>query len=208
VTVVVAAALVAGVLGVGFLVQRVALREPSVAQLRGLHAADWLQHHRLVASAFSVDGGPARRGQCLQDWLTVGAHRRRGAVLRLEDGFVLVAAPPHTLVASGGTAAEQSLSPLVLLELGGCPRLLARRLGTVAQQHGDLVLSSRPREDTLTFALQGTRVTLVLRRGTSVPVGVEVAARSGMRGMSRIRFLRLTPELRRRFPRRVPANAR
>jgi hypothetical protein len=110
---------------------------------------------------------------------------RRGVLLRLSDGFRLLAVPPHTLRASGGTHGEQQLSPLVLLELGGCPRMLGHRLATLAQQRRGLELSG----DELRLALKGTRIVLALEPRSRRPVGINVVGR----GTSTIRLRPLTP---------------
>jgi hypothetical protein len=186
----VVAVVVGAVLGAGVLVQRVALRTPTPAALAALRAATQLQRHRLVESTFTV-GGTSVHGRCVQDWFSVGGRRRRGAALRLDNGFVLLAVPPHTLVSSGGTAAQQAMSPLVLMELGGCPRVLARRLETLAQQRRGLTL----RDDRLVFTLKGTRIALTLARATGAPLRVEVASPAA-RGSGRIHFIRMTARLR------------
>lgn len=190
VTLGVAGAVVAAVLGAGVLVQRAALPSPSAATLAGLHAGVWLERYRLVDSTITLDGSVVR-GRCLQDWFVSGGQRRRGAVLRLDDGYVLLAVPPHTLTATGGAPAIRSVSPLVLMELAGCPRVLARRLQTLAKQHRGLTL----RGDTLTFRLKATRVTLTLDPQTHAPTGVELVAR-GTHGVSQIRFTPVTTRLR------------
>jgi hypothetical protein len=189
----VAVAVVGAVLGAGFLVQRVALPAPPHTSLVALRAATHLERHRLVDSTFTLAGSTVH-SRCVQDWFSVGGHRRRGAVLRLDSGFVLLAVPPHTLVSSGGTAAERAASPLVLMELGGCPRVLARRLETLAQQRRGLTL----RDGRLSFSLKGTRVALTLAPSTGAPLRVSVAS-AGARESGRIRFIRMTPRLRQRL---------
>jgi len=189
----VAAAVVVAVVGAGILVQRVALPTPPQAALLALRAATHLERHRLVDSTFTL-GGSTVHGRCVQDWFSVGGHRRRGAALRLDNGFVLLAVPPHTLVSSGGTAAERAASPLVLMELGGCPRVLARRLETLAQQRRGLTL----RGGRLYFSLKGTRVALTLAPSTGAPLRVSVTS-PAVRGSGRIRFIRMTPGLRKQL---------
>ena len=88
-------------------------------------------------------------------------------MLRLDDGLVVLDVPPHTLTVSGGTAAERSVAPLVLLELGGCTRFLERRIETLAQQRRGLTLSN----GTLGFALKGTHVAMALDAKTALPDG-------------------------------------
>lgn len=195
----VALSVAAVALGAGLLVQRVALSEPDSATFSALRAATWLSRYRLVDSTFSVNGGPTVHGRCLQDWFVVAGRRRRGAVLRLDDGLVVLDIPPHTLTVSGGTAAERAVPPLVLLELGGCPRFLQRRIATLAQQRRGLTLSN----GTLGFALKGTHAALALDAKTALPTGMTVSSRHAG-GTSRIRFERVTPQLRRRFSRGLP----
>jgi hypothetical protein len=193
VTLAVAAAIGAALFAAGASMQGVALRRPSPASLVAIRAASWLLDHRLVDSVFRIGAGPAVHGRCLQAWFG-GA---RGAVLHLDDGLVMLAVPPHRLESSGGTASERSLSPLVLLELGGCPRVLGRRLETLAQRREGLELIDGARP-ALRLALQGTRLTLRLEPKTHRPVGLDVAGRR-VRGSSTIRFVRLTPGLKRRL---------
>jgi hypothetical protein len=199
VTLGVAGALVAAVLGAGWLVQRTALPSPAPATLAAVRAATWLQRYRLVDSTFSISGGPVVHGRCLQDWFQAGGHRNRGAALKLDDGFVLLAVQPHTLVSSGGSAAERSLSPLVLMELGGCPRVLVRRLDTVAQEHRGVTLAN----DELRFALKATRITMTLEPRTGRPLALRVVAR-GTEGVSQIRFATVTTQVRRLMFRSLP----
>ena len=190
VTLGIAGAVVAAILGAGLLVQRTVLPAPGAATLAGLRAGIWLERYRLVDSTITLDGRVVR-GRCLQDWFETGGHRRRGAVLRLDDGYVLLAVPPHTLTATGGPPVTRSASPLVLMELAGCPRVLARRLQTLAQQHRGLTLE----RDRLSFWLKATHITLTLNPRTHAPTGVALVAR-GTRGVSQIRFTPVTTRLR------------
>ncbi|MFL5911386.1 MAG: hypothetical protein ACJ768_12530 [Gaiellaceae bacterium] len=201
VTLGVAGALVAAVLGAGLLVQKVALPSPAPATLAAVRAATWLQRYRLVESTFSIGGGPAVHGQCFQDWFRVGGRRNRGAALQLDDGFVLLAVQPHTLASSGGSAADRSLSPLVLMELGGCPRVLARRLDTLAQEHRGVTLANGE----LRFTLKATRIVMTLESGTGKPLGMKIVAR-GTSGTSRIRFAPVTTSVRRLLSRSLPVD--
>lgn len=202
VTLGVAGALVAAVLGAGVLVQRVALPSPGSARLAAVRAATWLQRYRLVESTFSIAGGRTVHGRCLQDWFVAGGRRNRGAALRLDDGFVLLAVQPHTLVSSGGSAAERSLSPLVLLELGGCPRVLARRLDTLAQQHRGVTLVDHQ----LRFTLKATRITMFLEPRTGKPLGLKIVAR-GTSGTSRLRFAPVTTHVRSLMSHSLPVDS-
>ena len=186
-----AAVVVAAVLGLGFVVQKATLSAPSQATLAAIRSATWLERYRLVDSTITLGNGRVMHGRCLQDWVVDGGRRRRGAVLRLDDGYVLLAVPPHTLSATGGTAATQSMSPLVLMELAGCPRVLARRLQTLAQERRGLRLAN----DRLSFGLKGTSVTLMLAPRTGAPTGIALVAPTA-RGTSRIRFTPVTTQLR------------
>jgi len=190
VTLGVAGALVVAVLGGGFALQRATLRSPPQSTLVGLRAASWFERYRLVDSTITLDGR-VLHGRCLQDWFQEAGRRRRGAVLHLDDGYVLLAVPPHTLEPSGGLPATRTASPLVLMELAGCPRVLARRVQTLAQQRRGLSLTG----DRLTFALKATRVTLEVDRRSGKPLGIHLVAR-GTKGASRLRFTRVTTQLR------------
>lgn len=187
ITVATAGAVVTAVLGAGFALQQAALKEPPRASLTALRAAGWLERYRLVDSTFTVDGGAAVHGRCVQTWFHSEGRRRRGALLRLDNGVSVLAVPPHTLVVSGGTAAARAVSPLVMLELGGCPRVLARRMQTLAQQRRGLVA----KDGTLSFALAATHVTVTLDPRSGAPTGIDVAARTAS-GSSSVRFLPVT----------------
>jgi hypothetical protein len=183
-------ALLLAVVGVGFGLQRVALPQPPAASDAALRAAAWLGRYRLVDSTFTFQGRTVH-GQCLQDWFNREGRRRRGAVLRLDDGFTLLAVPPHTLVSAGGTAAERAASPLVLLELGGCPRVLARRIQTLAQQRTGIDVV----HGALRFGLDATQVTMTLAAATGMPTAVRVVTPS-VTGSGQIRFQRVTNQIR------------
>lgn len=187
----VAGAVVAAVLGGGFALQRTALRSPPQATLAALRAASWLERYRLVDSTITLDGGRVVHGRCLQDWFRTAGRRRRGAILHLDDGYVLLAVPPHTLEPSGGSPAIRTASPLVLMELAGCPRVLARRAQTLAQRRRGLTLAG----NRLTFSLKATRVTLVLDPRSGKPLGIDLVA-GGAKGTSQIRFTPVTTRLR------------
>jgi hypothetical protein len=191
----VAAAVVGAVLGGGLLAQEASLPTPPSVSLVALRAATHLERHRLVDSRFSL-GGSTVHGRCVQDWFRIAGRRRRGAALRLDGGFVLLAVPPHTLISSGGTAEQRAASPLVLMELGGCPHLLARRLETLAQRRRGLTM----RGGRLLFSLKGTRVALTLAPATGAPLAISVVTPQA-RGTGRIRFIRMTPKLRRQISR-------
>lgn len=186
-----AAVVVGAVLGMGFLVQRTTLNAPSQATLAAIRSATWLERYRLVDSTITLGSGRLLHGRCLQDWVVDAGRRRRGAVLRLDDGYVLLAVPPHTLTVRAGPPATRAMSPLVLMELAGCPRVLARRLQTLAQErHGLRLANGR-----LSFGLKGTSVTLTLAPRTGAPVGVALVAATA-RGQSQIRFTPVTTRLR------------
>ena len=192
VTLGVAAAVVAAIVGSAFAVQRASLHSYSPSTKAALRASRWLERYRLVDSTITLDGGAVLHGRCLQDWFHTDGRRRRGAVLHLDDGYVLLAVPPHTLQPRGGTSLTRGASPLVLMELAGCPRVLARRMQTLAQQRQGLTLAEGNR---LGFDLEGTKVTLLLDARTDKPVGVRLVA-PGASGSSQIRFSTVTKQLR------------
>jgi hypothetical protein len=194
----IAGALAAGVLGAGFALQKTLPTPPSTSRT-ALRAATWFERYRLVESTFTLADGPTVHGTCLQDWFILGGHRRRGAALRLDSGFVLLAVPPHTLEARGGTVVQSATDPLVLLELGGCPRVLARRLSTLAAEHRGLTQTGH----TLAFDLKGTRVTLTLDPRSGRPLALRVVT-SAATGVSHIRFTAVTTRLRRELARGLP----
>ncbi|MBV8480883.1 MAG: hypothetical protein JOY72_11355 [Actinobacteria bacterium] len=189
----VAGAVLAAVLGTGFVVQRAVLPMPKQKSVVALRAATWLQRHRLVQSSFTVNGGPMVTSSCLQAWFVVDGKRSRGALLRADDGYVLFAVPPHTLLARSAQGAESS-SPLVLLELAGCPRVLVRRLDTLAQERQGLTLDN----GRLAFVLKGTHVTLTLDTKSGAPTAVAVRSAKAS-GRAQIRFVSLTPPVQRQL---------
>jgi hypothetical protein len=174
----------------GFVLQRVALPQPPASSDAAMRAAAWLGRYRLVDSTFTFQGRTVH-GRCLQDWFQAEGRRRRGAVLRLADGFTLLAVPPHTLISSGGTAAERAASPLVLLELGGCPRVLARRIQTLAQQRTGIDIV----HGALRFDLDATQVTMPLAAASGMPTAIRVVTPSTT-GAGQIRFQRVTKQIR------------
>jgi len=195
----VAGVIAAAVLGTGFVVQRTSLPVPPPAAQTALRAATWFQRYRLVESAFRIGDGPTVHGTCLQDWFIVGGHRHRGAALRLDSGFVLLAVLPHTLQARGGTIVQSATPPLVLLELGGCPRVLARRLATLATQRRGLTQTG----NTLAFTLKATHIRLTLDPRSGLPVALRVVARDA-EGVGRIRFATVTTRIRHHLSRGLP----
>jgi hypothetical protein len=198
VTVAVATATVGGLTGAGVLVQRVALREPGPARQVALRAAVWLQRYRLVDSVFQIGSAQPVHGRCVQTWVVRDGQRHRATALRLDDGYMLNAIQPHTLESSGATANEQAHSPLVLLELGGCPRPLAARLATLAQGLARVTVTSGAHQTAVRFNLKNTRLTLYLDPRTYRPLALDVATHT-IRGSSKIHFVRLTPELLKRI---------
>jgi len=198
VTLGIAGTLTAAVLGAGFSVQ-MALPTPPRTSQTAIRAATWFERYRLVESTFTLGDGPTVHGTCLQDWFVLNGHHRRGAVLRLDSGFVLLAVPPHTLEARGGTVVQSATPPLVLLELGGCPRVLARRLSTLAAQYRGLTQIG----NTLAFDLKGTRVTLTLDPQSGRPRALRVVT-SAATGVSQIRFTAVTTQRRRELARGLP----
>jgi hypothetical protein len=193
-TVGMAGAVVTAVVGAGFLLQRAALKEPPRASDAALRAAAWLERYRLVDSTFSIDNGPTIHGRCLQDWIVTAGQRRRGAVLRLDDGVTVLDVPPHTLTVTGGTAAERAVSPLVLLELAGCPRVLARRVQTLAQRRSGLTLQ----HGSLDFELKATHVAMALDPTSGLPTEIRIGTRSTV-GTSQIRFAKVTTRIRKQL---------
>jgi hypothetical protein len=198
VTAAAAAAVVATLVGGAFALQASALRAPSASSLTALRAATWLHRYRLVDSVFRVDGGRPRHATCVQTWFHEQGGNHVGAVMRLDDGFVLLAVPPHTLASRGGTPAERSASPLALLELAGCPRVLARSLETAARDRA--VRLGRTR---LRLVVGGTRLTITLEAASGRPVALAVSG-PRIRGSSRIRYRQLEPGVLRRLLEDLP----
>jgi hypothetical protein len=193
VTLATAAATIAAMIFAGVLLQSLALSQPSEGRRAALRAALWLQRFRLVDSVVRIGDARPVHARCLRTWFVRDGRRRRGSALRLDNGFALNAILPHTLESSGGTAAERAVNPLVLLELGGCPGVLARRLGTLAQRLSGATVTVG-RRTALHFDLKATHLTLYLDPKTGRPTDLRVRA-PGVQGSSRLSFTRLTPAL-------------
>ncbi|HZC30129.1 MAG TPA: hypothetical protein VE261_01335 [Gaiellaceae bacterium] len=179
-----------------FALQALALRPPPAGSFVGLRAAKWIERYRLVSSTIALDTSTRPvHATCVQQWFSEGRHRRLGAVMRLDDGFVLVDIPPHTLVATDGTAADHRAAPLALLELAGCPHLLARALENLSSA---LQVQETNGGRAVRLRYHGTQLVVRLDAGSGKPVGIAVTSRRTS-GTGRFRYFRLTPTLLRRL---------
>jgi peptidoglycan/xylan/chitin deacetylase (PgdA/CDA1 family) len=136
-----AASLTGGGLALAYSIERVALPGPVKSSLVALRDAMWLDRHRLSESVIQIADRRPIDARCARGWFQPQRQRRApGSLVRLDDGFTLLAVPPHTLASGGGTLADRKVSPLVDLELAGCTRFLAQKLEADAQRQNVLHL--------------------------------------------------------------------
>jgi hypothetical protein len=190
-----ACAVIGSVLGIAWGAQAAGLEKPTRGERVAARSVAWLLRYRLVESTLHVNGSRAVNGSCLQGWIGKRGHLRRGTVLALDNGLTIVHAQPPIRVL-GATRREPATLPLVQLELGGCPRVLAPRIGAALQSGTPLRVVNRSvgGRPALAFTVHEGRTTMTvfLQDGTYRPVAVE-ARSSRFHGRSRIRLVRATP---------------
>jgi hypothetical protein len=203
------AVILGGLFAATFFLQETVLPRAARGANDALRMLTWFEHRHLVASSILIDGRHVH-GLCADTWLPIrGRRKARGDLLRLDDGFTLFSSPGRRLVQVGGTRTDRALSPLVELELGGCPRLLSRYLESNAQHRRIFGMKRTFLRGValvdVTIPIDASRLTLFAeaRRYRLVSLAV-VARRVG--GRSEIRFARMTASVLRALEKDVPTN--
>lgn len=177
--------------------QTVTLAAPTRASRVATGVVTWLVRYRLVESEIHLAGRPVVHGVCLSGWLPaptrVGVDR--GVLLELDDGTTLQAIHRGVLVLAAGHA-EPPLLQIVQLQLAGCTRTLAARLGARLRSGDGIRIVEGRGADSGLLAVHvrapRTRLTLLVDARTYEPRGVRVRAR-GYVGWSRVRITPLVP---------------
>ena len=159
-------------------------------------AVSWLLRYRLVDSRFRIGDGPPVRGECLQAWIPAPHHagENRGTVLALDTGRTLVVSPESVRLLGPGPPEPKTL-PLVQLDLGGCPRMLAPRLAAILQTkhiHVERAFAAGHPALAIQVQTKRTRLIVYVTPRTFKPFAVALDSRR-YRAHSRIRLTRLTP---------------
>jgi hypothetical protein len=203
VTLLVAAAVGAAVLGAGWTVQAAVLPAPDRADLIVARAAKWLSGYRFVESVFAVGGHRAVRARCLQTW--VPAKRggsRRGTVLHFGRTGTIVAPEGGALQVLGVAHGEPWPLAAAQLELAGCPRLLSHVIEAYTQSLPDIrvkriTVADRPAIG-FGLPLESGRMEIYVTPRTYRPIALSLTA-GRHSGHSLIRLTQLTPALLRAF---------
>lgn len=179
----VAALVAAGVAASGFAIQWAALPSAGKGDVVAARASLWLGRYRETASVLEIDGRRLH-GVCYHGWIVGRRDRKhRGTLLRLSDGVVVRALPPHTLLFTG----IEPKRPVALLYAAGCTKLLSDHLATLAEFSGHrrarrAVLAGVP-----VYAVDFPHLTLYVDRTSGKPVGLNAFDIKG-----RFRFVRVT----------------
>ncbi|HVA30793.1 MAG TPA: hypothetical protein VMU58_05955 [Gaiellaceae bacterium] len=198
-TLLVAAAVGAAVLGAGWAVQAAALPAPERADLVAAHAASWLSRYRFVVSAFAVGGEPAVHAQCLQGWFSPdGRAKRPGMVLHFGRHAAVVALagrPLDVLAVPGG---EHARLAAVQLALAGCPHLVSREIVAALDSQRGIRSERATVADHPAIALdvpvEHGRMQVYVTPRTYRPIAISLDL-SRFSGRGRIRLTPLTPAL-------------
>jgi hypothetical protein len=196
VTVAVACLVACGAAVTGWGLQAAVLPPPTKAARVTARAVSWLLRYRLVDSRFRIGDGPPVRGECLQAWIPAPHHagEDRGTVLALDTGRTLVVSPEGVRLL-GPRRPEPKTLPLVQLDLGGCPRMLAPRLAAILQTkhiHVERAFAAGYPALAIRVQTKRTRLVVYVTPRTFKPFAVAVDSRR-YRAHSRIRLTRLTP---------------
>jgi hypothetical protein len=198
VTLLLAVAVGAAVLGAGWLAQSAVLPAPARADMIAAAASTWLSRYRLVVSRFRIGSSGPVQATCLQGWFAEpDGTLAPGTLLRFGRTSILASDGRTTQVPRAPRAARSRLL-VVRLALAGCPRFLARRVVALIQSGPRppierTVLSGRP-VIALRIGTRGLRLRLYLQPLTYRPIAVS-ASDGGLMGVSEIRLTRLTPTL-------------
>jgi hypothetical protein len=203
VTLLVAAAVGAAVLGAAWAVQAAALPAPDRADLIVARAAQWLSRYRFVESVFAVGGRRAVRARCLQSWVPATRGRtQRGAVLHFGRTGTIVAPEGGARRVLGVAHGEASPLAVAQLELAGCPRLLSHVIEAYTQSLPDIrirrsTVAGRPAIG-FGLPLERGRMEIYVTPRTYRPIALSLAA-GRYSGHSLIHLMQLTPVLLRTF---------
>lgn len=203
---------IAGVaVGAGYGLQRAALREPPRGERLAARIEGRLLQYRYVRSTIHIPGEPARRAECLEGWLPRkdGRPAGRGAEILFADGEKLLLGD-RKAVRVGAAPKPVPIPPIAEVQLAGCGRAITNHI------YGRLVGVRRISARATTFLGQQarslgvrtrrTRFWLYVDRRTLFPIGLRVEAKRkggwSQTAWSRVRQVKLTPELRRNFNRK------
>jgi hypothetical protein len=198
VTALVASAVVAIVLGVGWLVQSASLPAPARADVIAADAATWLSRYRLVESTLKIGSDPSSHETCLAGWFPApGDGLAPGLVLRFGRSRIVEVRGRTTQVPAAGALARPRVTVL-RVALAGCPRFLARRIAGRIDSGAKLrieraTVAGRPAL-ALPISFRGLRLRIYLTPLTYRPIAVSANA-DGLVGESRIHLTTLTPSL-------------
>jgi hypothetical protein len=204
--VVIALAIAGTAVGAGYGLQRAALREPPRSERLAARIEGRLLQFRYVRSTIHIPGEPPRRAECLEGWLPRkdGRPAGRGAKILFADGEKLLLGD-RKAVRLAPAPRPVLIPPIAEVQLAGCGRALTNHI------YGRLVGIRRIAARKATFLgkparslgvhTRRTRFWLYADLKTLFPVGLRVEAR-GTTAWSRVRQVKLTPELRQDFNRK------
>jgi hypothetical protein len=205
VTLLVATAVGAAVLGASWTVQAAALPAPDRADLIVARAGAWLSGYRFVESVFAVGGHRAVRARCLQTWVpATGGGVQSGTVLHFGRTGTIVVPKAGLLEVLGVAHGETSSLAVAQLELAGCPSRLGHMIEAYGQSLPDVdikrvTVADRP---AIGFGLPldgGGRMEIYVTPRAYRPIALSLTAGRRYSGRSLIRLTQLTPALLRTF---------
>jgi hypothetical protein len=191
-----------GTCALGYQLQDSFLQQPAHGELAAATAGRWLVRYRRATSETELAGRRVSYGDCVEGWRPGpgGGTRERATAVKLSDGEQLLVQGSRISTLRGrvrGTAARRAL-----VELAGCPRVLAAAIDAVLLAHRPiherLESTEHGRLLELSLPTRPTRIVLLVRPGTQRPVAVEVSG-DGIRGQSEFVLTPLTPAVSRRF---------
>lgn len=191
VTVLVAAAVAAGVLGGAWGLQAATLPAPDPGNLVAARAMAWLAGDRMVESTFTLGKGLPARSRCSRTWVPADGTRELAVRLTVA-GTTRVIPLGRPLATIRGRRVEKPRGALLArLELAGCPPVLESQIaGLVRHGPGTAVrqarLDGRPAL-TLGIWTRAGRVTVYLDAETKRPLAVVLAGKD-LAGRARLRL--------------------
>ena len=198
VTVLVAGAVAAIVLGLGWLVQSAFLPAPARADVIAADASTWLSRYRLTESTLKIGNYPSSHATCVEGWFPApGGGIAPGTVLRFDRSRIVEIRGRTTQVPAAGALTRPRVTVL-RVALAGCPRILARRIAGRIDSGAKLRIERASVADrpalALPISLHGLQLRVYLTPLTHRPIAVSADA-DGLVGESRIRLTTLTPSL-------------